>query len=126
MLGVTANSWSRKPPSRLSAAWATPSVLVKPRKPQVPLMVCIVRKIRAIASARRGILFQGKEILIRSIEALMALQQELADHLVQFGECLPLTLSPLCRHRSMLPVARKGAHGCRTHRTYPSGERGWD
>ena len=48
--GVIDNDPSRSPAKKLSAAWAILSSFAKPRNPQVPLIVCIVRKMLASTS----------------------------------------------------------------------------
>ena len=47
---VKASSPSRIRPSRFSATWPTRSTSAKPKNPDVPLMVCIERKIAATLS----------------------------------------------------------------------------
>ncbi|CAB4581895.1 unannotated protein [freshwater metagenome] len=47
---VKVSSPSRMRPSRFSATWPTRSTRAKPKKPDVPLIVCIERKIAATLS----------------------------------------------------------------------------
>jgi hypothetical protein len=55
MSGVTARAQSRTLPSTLSPACATRSRRGRPRKPQVPLIVCTMRKISASVAASSGV-----------------------------------------------------------------------
>jgi len=48
---VASRSW----PSTFSAAWATRSSLGRPKKPQVPLIVCTIRKMSPSVAASSGV-----------------------------------------------------------------------
>jgi hypothetical protein len=52
--GVSTRVPSRSRESRLSPTWATDSRREKARNPQVPLIVCRVRKMRARSSREEG------------------------------------------------------------------------
>ena len=53
--GVTFRTLSRTRPSTFSAAWATRSRRDRPRNPQVPLIVCTMRKISESVSSSFGV-----------------------------------------------------------------------
>ena len=80
---VTASSPSRSLESRFSPTWVTDSSVPNPRKPEVPLIVWIVRKIRDDVHVR--VLLECDESLIELVEVLVALGDELVDDLVELA-----------------------------------------
>ena len=66
-----------------SPTWVTSSSRLKARKPLVPLIVWIVRKMLDSSSREFGLLLQGDEVRVQLVEVLVALHQELLDDVVQ-------------------------------------------
>ncbi len=87
MAGVTASVLSRSLPSTFSPAWATCSSRGRPRKPQVPLMVCTRRKIPDSVSASSGVRSSVTSATSRVGQAFVGLGQEIGEQIVH---CEPL------------------------------------
>ena len=84
------SSPSRSRASRFSPTWVSASSREKARKPLVPLMVWIVRKMLASRSRESGLVLQRDEVPVELVEVLVALHQELLDDLVRVVHVLLL------------------------------------
>ena len=81
--GVRSSSPSRSRESMFSPTWVTSSSRLKARKPLVPLIVWIVRKMLDSRSREFGLLLQRDQVGVQLVEVLVALDQELLDDVVQ-------------------------------------------
>ena len=81
--GVTGWTPSRSRDSSDSPAWVSVSSRGKARKPLVPLIVWIVRKMREISSRDVRLLLEVDEIPVHLVQVLVALHEEFADDLTK-------------------------------------------